>query len=114
MKTLEAIGLARDTLLGKHELVKQVASMHIPSRLPVEVLEHVHLDLGQVGTLITQSRINPNLESHLRSGVVIVWDVFDKRHHRMKIRELLASAAGSGNLNFGRNALVRHLDLKRT
>jgi hypothetical protein len=32
----------------------------------------------------------------------------------MKIRELLASAAGSGNLNFGRNVLVRHLDLKRT
>jgi hypothetical protein len=27
----------------------------------------------------------------------------------MEIRELLASAAGSGNLNFGRNVLVRNL-----
>jgi hypothetical protein len=49
----------------------------------------------------------------LRSGVVIVVrDDFNKRYHRMEIRELLAGTAGSGNLNFGRNVLVRHLDLR--
>jgi predicted porin len=50
----------------------------------------------------------------MRSGVIlVVRDDFDKRYHRrMKIRELLAGVAGYGNLNFGRNVLVRHLDLE--
>jgi hypothetical protein len=62
--------------------------------------------------LTAQGGINSNLESHLRSGVVIVQDDSNKGYDWMEIWELPASIAGSHNQNFVRNILVRLLDLE--
>jgi hypothetical protein len=72
-KMLEAILRTLDPLLRKHELVQKIMGAHILCRLPMQALKHLHLDLGQVGALISQGRIDPNLERNLgRSGVIVL------------------------------------------
>jgi hypothetical protein len=87
----QATPLACNTFPGKQELVKKVIGVYLI--LPMKVLKHIHLDVGQVGTPNAQGRItNPGLERNLvlgRSDVMIGRSGFNKRYQQMEIENFL-------------------------